>query len=191
MKQMNNNVHRFVSLFLVIVVCMTVMMTGCGSKETDSVDVTYITTKMEGISELSTAKMTMKGIIHIEEGTIPLINKKAFYMIYRASLKADFNLADAKIEVLENTIKIDLPKAELLDIIIDEGSLEFFDKTDSWFNQENLEDTAKAIAAAKDDAMAQPEIEDLKKMAEEQIVILITGLLEDQIGERELVVNIG
>ena len=184
---------RMVAICLIAAVSLTALLiTGCAKqKERDAVDVTYIATKLEGISELATAKMTMKGIIHVTEGKIPLINKKEFYMIYRASLKAGFDLSAAEVRISEHTVQIDLPEVSLFDILIDENSLEFFDKTDSWFNQEGMEDASKAIAAAKEDVQMQPEIEELKKTAEEQVKLLLTGLLEGQIGDRELIINIG
>lgn len=185
--------QKVIAICMIVAVSMSsLLMTGCGKqKERDAVDVTYIATKLEGISELATAKMTMKGIVHVTEGKIPLINKKEFYMIYRAAVKAGFDLSQAEITVTDNTVQINLPEVAVFDILVEEDSLEFFDKTDSWFNQEDMEDAAKAIAAAKEDIQAQPEIDELKRTAVEQVKIVLTGLLESQIGDRELIINIG
>lgn len=183
---------RMLAVCLTVIVGMSVLfLTGCGKQNDQSVDASYITTKLEGISELATAKMTMRGIIHVEDGKIPLINKKEFYMMYRASVKAGYDLAKAEIEITDDYVIINLPEAELFEIVVDESSLEFFDKTDSWFNQEAMEDTAKAITAAKEDVEAQPEIAELKLMAEEQVKILLEAILEGQIDERTLIINVG
>lgn len=183
---------RMLAVCLTVIVGMSVLfLTGCGKQNDQSVNVSYITTKLEGISELATAKMTMRGIIHVEDGKIPLINKKEFYMMYRASVKAGYDLAKAEIEITDDYVIINLPEAELFEIVVDESSLEFFDKTDSWFNQEAMEDTAKAITAAKEDVEAQPEIAELKLMAEEQVKILLEAILEGQIDERTLIINVG
>lgn len=180
-------------VLVLVVVAMMLSVAGCGKQAEDEadVDVSFITTKLEGISELATAKMTMKGIIHVTEGKIPLINKKEFYMIYRATIKAGFDLSKAEVQVTEDAVQITLPEVALLDVAVDENSLEFFDKSDSIFNKEDMEDTAEAISAAKEDVLAQPEIEELKQTAIKQVEALLRGLLEGQIGDRELIINVG
>ena len=155
------------------------------------IDVAYIGNKLESISELATAKMTYNGIIHFEEGKIPLITKKEFYMSYRVSMKAGFNLEQAEINVTEHTVTIDLPEAEIYEPTMYEDSLQLFDKSFSIFNPEKIEDLAQAISEAKADALAQPETQEMKARAEEQAVLLLTALLDGQIGARDLIINIG
>ena len=188
-----NNIRKVLTLCLTAVMLAAVFfMGGCGAKEEETaVDVDYITTKLEGISELATAKLTMKGIIHVEDGKIPLINKKEFYMIYRASVKAGFDLSEADIQVTDQSVQITLAEVKILDCVVDEESLEFFDKSDSIFNREGMEDTADAISLAKEDLLSQPEIEELKETAKRQALTLLSALFEGQIGGRELIVNIG
>lgn len=180
----------FTALICLLVCMMVITFSGCGAKKDDGVDVKYISAKLEGISELATAKMSIRGIIHVTEGKIPLINKKEFYMIYGASVKAGFDLGKTEIQITEDEVKIILPEVMLLDVSVDENSLEFFDKSDSIFNREDMEDTAEAIAAAKEDVLAQPEVEELKKTAVEHVKVLLNGLLENQVGERKLVVTV-
>ena len=160
-------------------------------EEEQKIDVTYVGNKLEAISELATAKMTYNGIIHFEEGNIPIITKKEFYMSYRVSLKAGFDLTKAKIVVTDHTVTIDLPEAEIYEPNVDEKSFQFFDKSIGIFSSEEMSDLAQAISEAKADALAQPETQEMKSKAEEQAVILLTALLEGQIGERDLIINIG
>lgn len=160
-------------------------------EEEQKIDVTYVGNKLEAISELATAKMTYNGIIHFEEGNIPIITKKEFYMSYRVSLKAGFDLSKAKIVVTDHTVTIDLPEAEIYEPNVDEKSFQFFDKSIGIFSSEEMSDLAQAISEAKADALAQPETQEMKSKAEEQAVILLTALLEGQIGERDLIINIG
>lgn len=160
-------------------------------KESQKIDVTYVGNKLESISELATAKMTYNGIIHFEEGKIPIITKKEFNMSYRVSLKAGFNLDQAEISVTEHTVTINLPEAEIYEPSVDEKSFQFFDKSIGIFNNEEMDDLAQAISEAKADALAQPETQEMKVRAEEQVVLLLTSLLESQIGDRDLIVNIG
>lgn len=159
--------------------------------EERKIDVTYVGNKLESISELTTAKMTYNGIIHFKEGRIPGITKKEFYLAYRVSMKAGFDLDKAEIKVTDNTVMINLPEAEIYEPNVDEESFQFFDKSIGIFVHEEMDDLAQAITEAKADAMAQPETQEMKGKAEEQAVLLLTALLEDQIGERDLIINIG
>ena len=160
-------------------------------EEERKIDVTYVGNKLESIGELATAKLTYNGIIHFEEGKIPLLTKKEFWLAYRVSLKAGFNLEHAEIIVTENIVTINLPEAEIYEPNVDEKSFQFFDKNFGIFAHEEMDDLTQAIYEAKADALAQPETQEMKDRAEEQAVLLLTALLEGQIGERDLVINIG
>ena len=47
-------------------------------------------------------------------------------MIYDASVKAGVDLKQVQIDIKGNNISVTLPKAEIQDITIDPGSLEFY-----------------------------------------------------------------
>ena len=160
-------------------------------EEAQTIDVTYVGNKLESISELATAKMTYNGIIHFEEGKIPLITKKEFYMAYRVSMKAGFDLDKAEIIVSEHTVTINLPEVEIYEPNVDEKSFQFFDKSIGLFRSEEMDDLSQAISEAKADALAQPETQEMKVKAEEQVILLLTSLLKNEIGDRELIINIG
>lgn len=160
-------------------------------EEEQKIDITYVGNKLESISEFTTAKMTYNGIIHFKEGKIALFTKKEFYMAYRASMKAGFNLDKTEIKVTDNAVVINLPEAEIYEPNVHEDSFQYFDKSFGLFNPEKMTDLAQAISEAKADALAQPETQEMKIRAEEQAIVLITALLEGQIGERDLIINIG
>lgn len=159
--------------------------------EANKIDVLYVGNKLETISELATAEMTYNGMIHFTEGDIPFINKKEFYMFYRVSIKAGFDLSQAQINVTEHTVTINLPAVEIYEPVVDEQSFQFFDQTTSLFNHEDKNDLIEAITEAKEDALAQPETENMKETAKTQVIALITALFDGQIGDRELIINIG
>ena len=159
--------------------------------EERKIDVTYVGNKLESISELAVAKMTYNGIIHFEEGKIPLITKKEFHMAYRVSLKAGFDLSEAKVAVTEDSVMISLPEAEIYEPNVDEKSFQYFDVSFGLFNPEKMTDLSQAITEAKEDALAQPETAELKTTAEEYVKVLVRGLLENEIGDRELIIKIG
>lgn len=159
--------------------------------EANKIDVAYVGNRLDTISQLAVAEMTYNGIIHFKDGNIPFIDLKEFYMAYTVSLKAGYDLSAADIKVTENTVTITLPEAEIYEPNVDETSIRFFDESVSLFNQENKEDLIEAITAAKEDVLAQPETERMKETARLHVEILIKALFEGQIGDRDLILNIG
>lgn len=159
--------------------------------EAEKIDVAYIGNKLETISELTTAKMTYNGVVHYkDEGKIAFFDKKEFYMLYRVSIKAGFDLSKADIQVTEQTVQITLPAPEIYEPVVYEDAFQFLDKSYGLFAHEDMDDLTEVIKMAKEDALAQPETENMKETAREQAVILIRGLFEGLIGNRELIVNV-
>ena len=159
--------------------------------EANKIDVAYVGNRLDTISQLAVAEMTYNGMIHFKEGNIPFIDLKEFYMAYTVSLKAGYDLSAADIKVTENTVTITLPEAEIYEPNVDETSIRFFDQTTSWFNAEQKDDLIEAITAAKEDVLVQPETERMKETARLHVEVLIKALFEGQIGDRDLILNIG
>ena len=83
-----------------------------------------------------------------------------------------------------------LPAVEILDISIDDDSIQYYDEKAALLNWERKEDALDAIASAKEDVEQQTqEMEDLETMAREQAKTLITGMLSETIGDKTLVIK--
>lgn len=79
---------------------------------------------------------------------------------------------------------------EILDISIDDDSIQYYDEKAALLNWERKEDALDAIASAKEDVEQQTqEMEDLETMAREQAKTLITGMLSETIGDKTLVIK--
>ena len=110
-------------------------------------------------------------------------------MIYTAKVRAGVDLAQAGIEIGEAQVVITLPECEVQSIDIDEQSIEFYDEHWALFNRTEKEDVIDTISAAKEDVRQNADLESLLESAGQQTRQLIKGLLEDEIGERELVIQ--
>lgn len=98
-------------------------------------------------------------------------------MIYDAQIKAGIDLSKAAVKVSGKTIQITIPQPEIQDISIDSDSLEFYDEKFALFNWTDKEDTAKAMAYAKEDAQAKAGQTDILNQALEQARTVIETLL--------------
>nr|WP_242980708.1 DUF4230 domain-containing protein [Blautia argi] len=118
-----------------------------------------------------------RGLVRYSQGEITFLTKKEFTMIYDASVKAGVDLKQVQIDIKGNNISVTLPKAEIQDITIDPGSLEFYDEKFALFNFQDREDTVEALQYAKEDITEHVENTDLLKTAEERAKTVITGLI--------------
>lgn len=177
-------------LIVLVIACTTIFLVMRFTKESKpEITNSFISNKLEAASELTSAKLTYNGLVRYSEGTIPFITKKEFSMIYRAEVKAGIDLSKVKSEITDIQVRITVPPMEILDISIDEGSIQFYDEKFALFNWEKKEDLLETIQGAKADVEANGDIDGLKKTAKNQIQILLEGLFEDCIGERELVIE--
>ncbi len=114
--------------------------------------------QLEKCSDLTTAKLTYKGIVHFTEGQIKYLTKNEFNMQYTAKAVAGIDMSKVTVEVTDpadgnpGKVIITVPKATLQDLTIDEKSLAFYDEKTALFNKVNHEDVQDALVAATEDA---------------------------------------
>lgn len=191
-KEKNTGIAKAaIYLLIVLVIAGTaVFLTMHFTKESEpEITNSFISDKLEAASELTSAKLTYNGLVRYSEGSIPFITKKEFSMIYRAEVKAGIDLSRVESEITDAQVKITVPRIEILDISIDESSIQFYDERFALLNWEKKEDLLETIQEAKADVEAKGDMDGLKDNAKNQIEILLVGLFEDCIGERELVIE--
>ncbi len=149
----------------------------------------FINSKLESVSELTSAKLIYNGLYKYEDGNVPFLTKKAFSMTYRAEVKAGIDLSKVKISVTKSDVKITLPKTEILEVHIDPDSIQFYDNKLAILNWQNKEDSVTAIRSAEADVRKKADIEQLKNLSEENTETLIKELFSDCIGNRTLIIK--
>jgi hypothetical protein len=149
----------------------------------------YITGKMEVASELNTAELTYTGIVRYEDGSIPWITQKGFTMKYTATVKAGIDFSKIKVDVNSKNVIVTLPETEIQSVNVDSNSIDFYDQSYAIFNWSDKQDVATALQAAESDVISNANLDELKAKSEEQTEKLIRGLLQDTIGDRELIIE--
>ena len=179
---------RILPLALIVLILLSIAMTGCSSQKEPEITATLLSSKLEPMSELISAKMTYSGIIHYTDGNVPFFTQKEFWMTYRAEVKAGIDLSLVKIDVTEKDVTVTLPKDSTVDIKVISDSIQFIAEKKAIFNPEDREDTVSAIQAAEEDIMLNGGIEELQETAKEEAVLLIKAFIGEIIGERTLTV---
>ena len=157
-------------------------------KEPD-IDTAFISAKLENISELATEELVYTGILMYSDGDIPFITQTGFSMIYTADIKAGIDLSEMEIEVSDTQVIVNIPHSKILSISVDNDSIDFYDEMHALFNWSEKYDVTEALSAAEDDVRDKSSSFELMDKADEQAVIVITKILEDSIGDRELIIN--
>ena len=143
----------------------------------------YIMKEIKASSELTTAKITYTGFHKYEDDGVIFLNKGDFTMVYEAVIRTgiDLDKVDIKVNNLTKKVTLKIPEARVLDINIDEESIEFYDTKFSLFNYDAKTDVTKAMTDAKKD-LEQKVVDKIDMdFANQQSEILIRGLVQKTI----------
>jgi len=153
----------------------------------------YIIKEIKESSELTTAKITYTGFHKYEDEGARFLNRGDFTMTFDATNRTGINLDEVKVKVNNFTkkVKITIPEAKVLDINVDESSIQFYDTKFALFNFDSREDVTKAINEAKEDAKEKVANKVDFDFANKQSEVLIRGLVQQAIPSNyEIVVEI-
>lgn len=150
-----------------------------------AITVSSVAEQLTSISELATSQLEYRGLVRYEDGQVSFLTKKAFTMIYNAKIKAGIDLSKAEIQVSNRKISVGLPAAQIQDVVIDPGSLEFYDEKFALFNQEHREDTVEAIKSATEAATQYAMESDLPTHAQDRAKLLVQSFLNTMVAERK------
>ena len=159
-------------------------------RKKESVTTTLIESRLADCSDLTTCNMIYVDLVKYEKGSIPLVTKKSFSMIYQANIRAGIDLSKADVSVTPSTVTITLPETEVQSIEVDTSTLRFYDERLALFNWSNKEDISAAIAAARLDAEEHANLDKLKMQARSQAESVIYKLIRPAVDEsREVVIR--
>lgn len=147
-------------------------------------------------ADLSTAKLTYKGIVNFTEGQIKYITQNSFNMMYTAEVVAGVDLEKVTVDVQEpadgnpGKVIVNIPKATVQTVTIDPDSLEFYDQKWALFNKNANTDVQDALKAAEQDARQNFGKKELIATAQEQADEVIKGFVQSVLPEGyELEIN--
>ena len=148
----------------------------------------FIENRIESVSELTTAEMNYRGVVHFSDGEIPFLTRKHFNMIYDAEIRVGINMDEVSVDVTDEKVTVTLPKSAVqgqVNVLPD--SLRFYDEQNALFNQKENEDVQQALIKAQADAELASNVEGIREKADAHARELIKTLLGPEIiGEREL-----
>lgn len=140
--------------------------------------------QLEKCNDLTTAKLTYKGIVNFTEGQIKYITQNSFNMMYTADIVAGVDMTKVTVDVVQpangnpGKVVVNVPKPTIQTVTIDPDSLEFYDQKWALFNKTANTDVQDALKAAEADARANFGKKELIATAQEQADEVIRGFVQ-------------
>ena len=166
---------------LVIILVVALLLKNGSAK----VDTTYILSRLEKSSELTTSKLTYEGFSKYTDEGYSYITKQDFFMQYTAEVRAGIDVKDIKVNVnnILSSVTLTIPKAKILEVKILPESIQYYNEGFALFNFDSKQDAAKAMALAEEDAKEKIANMGILEMADTQAEALIKGLIQDTVPE--------
>lgn len=148
------------------------------------IDANGIIAKLEKCNDLASARYDYNGLIKYEDGKYTFLTKTGFSMIYDAYIKAGVDLSQADVSVKGRKVVVVLPNSTVMDVVVDEDSLEFYDKKFALLNWRDENDTKEALKAAREDAEEKAKADGILELADKHVAELVEGLLMPVAGDQ-------
>ncbi len=178
---------NFITLFFIATtILLAILLVSVNfSKEKElGYDSTAVLNRVVPIQELALIKYNYSGVIGYKDFVkilkinVPL-TEKSFLLKYNGYIKAGVDFENMKVEVSGKDVHISLPRARILDTMIDEKSIKVYNESMNAFNPLTIADYNKAIVKEKDtmmnDAISQGILKDASKQAE----VVLTSIMKD------------
>ena len=183
-KIFKSKIGRITSLVLVTtIVVATVML--CLNKWKPKVDTTSLISTLQESSELTTAKLTFRGLAEYEDTGIKILSRADYKMLFRATARIGIDIKKVEIdkEPIGKSIIVRIPKATVLDVKIHTGKddIIFYDEDFALFNFNEKEDQNAMIELAEKSAINEIQEMGSLKMADDQAATLVKGILANVI----------
>lgn len=179
-KNMSKKAKIACGIVIVVLIAIFVMF---GINRNSKVDTAYLTELLKKSSELTTAKLTIKGLSEYHDEGVYIFNKSDFTLYYTTTIRAGINLENVKItsDAIKKKIYITIPEAEIFEAKVDTNDIKIYGSVFALFNTNEKEDMAKALSLAEEDAMEYAKTTGILELANEQSETLIKGLLVNAI----------
>lgn len=186
MKTRNRRIN-YVTLFFILTTVLLALFLIISHQSKDKelgYDSISVLNRIVPIQELALVKYNYSGVIgykdflKIMKINVPL-TEKSFLLKYNGYIKAGVDFKNIKIKVTGKDVHISLPRAKILDTLIDEKSIKVYNESMNAFNPLTISDYNKAVMKEKDtmigDAIAQGILRDATAQAE----LVLTSIMED------------
>lgn len=183
-KVIKNKVGKIVCLVLLACIIFGIIIL-CFRRYKPKVDTKSMIATLQESSELTTAKLTFRGLAEYKDTGTKYLNRADYKMLFRATARIGIDVQKIEIDkdIKDKKIIVKIPKATVIDIKIHTGKedMQFFDEKFALFNTNEKEDHNTALALAEKSAIKEIQEMGSLKMADDQAKTLVKGILANAI----------
>ena len=168
-----------------VILAFTLLMTNKTSDKELGYDSSTVMSRISHIQELALVKHNYTGVIGFKDYkkilniNIPLTDKY-FLLKYNGYLKAGVDFSRIKINTLtDSMVHVSIPKPEIFDTVIDEGSVQIYNVSENAFNPIKISDYNEALSREKNIMISDAVKQGILKDATDQARMVLTAMLEE------------
>lgn len=180
------NINFITIFFILTTILLTILLVSNNFSKDKKLgyDSTAVLNRVVPIQELALIKFNYSGVIGYKDFlkvlkiNVPL-TEKSFLLKYNGYIKAGVDFENLKVEVSGKDVYISLPKARILDTMIDEKSIRVYNESMNAFNPLTIADYNRAIMKEKDTMVNDAISQGILKEATKQAEIVLTSIMKD------------
>lgn len=168
-----------------LILAVTLLVTGDKQSKEYGYDSSTVMSRISHIQELALVKHNYTGVIGFKDYkkilniNIPLTDKY-FLLKYNGYLKAGVDFSRVKINVIgDSAVHVSIPKPDILDTVIDEGSVQIYNESENAFNPIKISDYNEALTREKNIMISDAINQGILTDATEQAKMALTAMLEE------------
>ena len=175
----------FAVLLVVLIAIIGLVLEAKVFNKEEEASFDHLNLLLQKSSELTTAKLKIRGIENYKDAGAMIINRSDFIMVYSATVKAGINLKEVQIKPNKATKQVVavMPEAKIFESHVDQNEIQYFDEKFALFNLDSKEDANKACALAEQDAIREAAATGILSFAETTAKEVIKGLLTPALPE--------
>ena len=178
---------NFITIFFILTTILLTILLVSNNFSKDrklGYDSTAVLNRIVPIQELALIKYNYSGVIGYKDFlkilkiNVPL-TEKSFLLKYNGYIKAGVDFENIKVVVSGKDVHISLPKARILDTMIDEKSIRVYNESMNAFNPLTIADYNKAIMKEKETMVNDAILQGILKDATKQAEVVLTSIMKD------------
>lgn len=178
---------NFITIFFILTTILLTILLVSNNFSKDrklGYDSTAVLNRVVPIQELALIKYNYSGVIGYKDFlkvlkiNVPL-TEKSFLLKYNGYIKAGVDFENIKVVVSGKDVHISLPKARILDTMIDEKSIRVYNESMNAFNPLTIADYNKAIMKEKETMVNDAILQGILKDATKQAEVVLTSIMKD------------
>ena len=186
MKIKGRSINFITIFFILTTILLTILLVSNNFSKDRKLgyDSTAVLNRIVPIQELALIKYNYSGVIGYKDFlkvlkiNVPL-TEKSFLLKYNGYIKAGVDFENIKVVVSGKDVHISLPKARILDTMIDEKSIRVYNESMNAFNPLTIADYNKAIMKEKETMVNDAILQGILKDATKQAEVVLTSIMKD------------